>query len=56
MKVGGVMQNDNSPNDKVVEVAYNEGGDSLQKLIETAFKIHLKTVGYSSYKGADVNE
>ena len=53
------MKNNISPNDKVVEVTeviYNEGGDTLQKLIETAFKIHLKTVGYSSYKGVDVNE
>ena len=51
------MKNNISPNDKMVEITYNEGGDTLQKLIEAAFKIHLKTGGYSlKSKGENVNE
>jgi len=51
------MKTDNiSPNDKVAEIAYKLEGDTLQKLIERAFAIHLKTGGYPSDKGEHEDE
>jgi len=45
-----------APNEKNANFIFNDEGDTLQTLIERAFKAHLKAGDYSTHKGGHAYE
>jgi len=49
--VGDYMNYSKYPTNENVQIIYNESGDTLQHLIEKAFRQYLKVGSYSLNKG-----